>query len=76
MTEAIAVALLSLLGTLIGTYGGIKQANKLMSYRLQKLEEKVDKHNRVVERTYKLEENLTSLNKEFNSFKDYVEKLI
>lgn len=35
----------------------------LLDYRLTKLEEKVDKHNNVVERTYKLEE-LTALQEE------------
>ena len=35
----------------------------LIEYRLKKLEEKVDKHNNVVERTYKLEE-LTALQEE------------
>lgn len=35
----------------------------LIEYRLKKLEEKVDKHNQVVDRTYKLEE-LTALQEE------------
>ena len=76
ITEAIIVALLSLVGTLVGTYGGIRQANKLTAYRIQKLEDKVDKHNRVIERTYKLEENLSAFHNEFDTFKDYVEKIV
>lgn len=35
----------------------------LLEYRLQQLEKKVDKHNNLIERTYKLEE-LTSLQEE------------
>lgn len=35
----------------------------LIEYRLKKLEEKVDKHNNVIDRTYKLEE-LTALQEE------------
>lgn len=35
----------------------------LIEYRLQQLEKKVDKHNNLIERTYKLEE-LTSLQEE------------
>ena len=35
----------------------------LIEYRLRKLEEKVDKHNNVIDRTYKLEE-LTALQEE------------
>ena len=34
---------------------GILTANKLVNYRLKKLEEKVQAHNNLVERTYKLE---------------------
>ena len=54
-TELI-VALLSLLGTAIGSVTGILTANKLTNYRIEQLEKKVDKHNTVIERTYKLEE--------------------
>lgn len=56
MSEAIIVAVLSLLGTCAGTYFANRKSSALIAYRLEKLEEKVDKHNRVVERTYKLEE--------------------
>lgn len=57
MTEAIIVAVLSLVGTLGGTFGGILTANKLTNYRIEQLEKKVEKHNRVVERVYILEKN-------------------
>lgn len=52
MTGEIVVAILSLIGTLAGSYGGIR----LMSYRIEQLEKKQDKHNNLIERTYKLEE--------------------
>ena len=55
MNETIIVAMLSLLGTLIGSFGGIVTANKLVNYRLQELEKKVEKHNQVIERVYELE---------------------
>ena len=55
MTDSIVVAILSLVGTLIGSMTGILTANKLVNYRLKKLEEKVQAHNSLVERTYKLE---------------------
>ena len=50
----LAVAGMSLLGTLAGTFGGILVSNKLTTYRIEQLEKKVAAHN-VVERTYKLE---------------------
>ena len=55
MTDSVVVAILSLVGTLIGSMTGILTANKLVNYRLKKLEEKVQAHNNLIERTYKLE---------------------
>ena len=51
----LAVAGMSLLGTLAGTFGGILVSNKLTTYRIEQLEKKVAAHNNVVERTYMLE---------------------
>lgn len=47
--------MLSLLGTLGGTLGGILISNRLTVYRISLLEEKVNKHNNLIERTYRLE---------------------
>lgn len=55
MNNSILVALLGFFGTVIGSLGGVLASNKLTNYRIQKLEEKVDKHNTVIERTYALE---------------------
>ena len=56
MTEAIIVALLGLAGTLAGSYLANRKSTALIVYRLEKLEQKVSKHNKLVERTYALEE--------------------
>lgn len=56
MSEALIVALLSFAGTLIGAFSGIMAANKLTNYRIEQLEKKVEKHNSVIERVYKLEQ--------------------
>ena len=56
MSPEIVVGLLSLAGTLIGSIAGIIASNRLTMYRLEQLEKKVDKHNNVIDRTYKLEE--------------------
>ena len=56
MTEGIIVGILSLIGTLAGTYFANRKSSALIAYRLELLEKKVDKHNSVVERTVKLEE--------------------
>ena len=56
MTEGIIVGILSLIGTLAGTYFANRKSSALIAYRLELLEKTVDKHNSVVERTFKLEE--------------------
>ncbi len=56
MSETALVALLSFAGTLIGTVGGILAANRLTTYRLERLEKQVEKHNHVIDRVYKLEQ--------------------
>lgn len=55
MDSAIIVAIISGLFTLIGSFGGIIASSRLTTYRLQQLEEKVNKHNQVIERVYALE---------------------
>lgn len=57
MSEAILVAILSLAGTLGGSLFGILAANRLSTYRIEQLEKKVEKHNSVIERVYRLERN-------------------
>lgn len=56
MASNVIVALISLVGTLLGTFGGIVVSNKLVNFRLQQLEEKVNKHNNLIERMYKVED--------------------
>ena len=55
MGDTVWVGLLSLLGTCVGSLAGILTANKLVNYRLQMLENKVNRHNHLIERTYQLE---------------------
>lgn len=58
MSESVLIALLSLIGTLAGSFAGIITSNRLTTYRIGQLEKKVEKHNSLVERTYQLEEEL------------------
>ena len=55
MDSAIVVAVISGLFTLVGSFGGIIASSRLTTYRLQQLEEKVNKHNQVIDRVYALE---------------------
>ena len=62
MSEVVVVAIISLCGTLIGTFGGIIASTKLTTFRLEQLEKKVEKHNTLVERMYKVEEDIAIIN--------------
>ena len=55
MTSEIIVSLITLIGTLATVWGG----NKLTAYRIEQLEKKVNKHNNLIERTFRIEERLT-----------------
>ena len=50
--------MITLLGSALGTFGGIFVNSKLTAYRIEQLEKKQDRHNAVIERTYKLEESV------------------
>lgn len=75
MTEAIMVAVLSLIGTLVGTFGGILTANKMTNYRIEQLEKKVEKHNKVVERVYNLEKHEAVIEEEIKVANHRIEDL-
>ena len=47
----------SLIASLVGTFGGIITSTKLTNYQINELKKQVDKHNSVIERTFKLEEH-------------------
>ena len=54
MLSEVIIALFSLVGTAMGTFGGIKLTN----YRIEQLEKKVDKHNNLIERTAVIENKI------------------
>ena len=56
MSDTVMVALIGLAGSGAGAFGGILVSSKLTQYRLEQLEKKVEVHNRVIDRVYKLEE--------------------
>lgn len=72
MQPEIVVGALSLCGTLIGTIGGILASNKLTIYRIGQLEEKVNKHNSLIERMYKCEDRLNIVEHDIADIKDDV----
>lgn len=58
MPDTVLVAVLSLLGTLAGSFGG----SQVIRYRIEQLEKKVEKHNNIMERTFILEEKIKVAN--------------
>lgn len=69
MNSTIIVAIISFLGTSIGTIGGILASSKLTNFRLSELEDKVKKHNSIVERTYILEGQVTEIQHDIRDLK-------
>lgn len=65
----VIVGVLSLVGTIIGSYSGMK----LMSYRIEQLERKVDKHNNFAERIPVIEEQLKVVNHRIDDLEHKVE---
>lgn len=68
MSSEIFVALLSLIGTLSGSFGGILASSRLTAYRIKKLEEKVDTHNKFAERIPIIEEKIKALSHRVDDF--------
>lgn len=64
MNETIIVGVLSLIGTCIGGVISVMTANKLTNYKIEQLQSQVEKHNKVVERTYLLEKQTAILEEE------------
>lgn len=78
--STVIVAILSLIGTLVGSFAANSKTQALIEYRLKMLEAKVDKHNQVIDRTYQLEaqsalfqEQIANLNEDIDRLSRKVE---
>ena len=69
MTGEIMVALIGLAGSAIGSAIGVLASARLTQYRIEQLEHKVDKHNQVIERTFRLEGAVTELQHDVRDMK-------
>ncbi len=70
MAETIIISVISFIGTCVGTIGGILASSKLVNFRLSELEEKVKKHNNIIERTYILEGKMTEVEHDIRDLKN------
>lgn len=75
MDNAIAVSVINLIGTLVGTFSGIMASTKLVEYRLKQLERQVEKHNNVVERQAVVEREQKQMWFEINEVKSDIKDL-
>lgn len=71
MDSSIIVAIVSGICTLLGSGLGVLAANKLVTFRLERLEKKQDIHNGVIERVYKLEGQITEMQHDIKDLKAY-----
>ena len=74
MNTEIVVALITLFGSAIGTLAGILASTKLVTYRIEQLEKKVDKHNTLIERMTEAETKITFLEDDVEKLQTHVLK--
>ena len=71
MSEAVLVAIISGACTLIGSCGGVIASSRLTQYRLAQLEKQVNRHNQVIERTFRLEGRMDEVEHDVRDLKGY-----
>lgn len=71
MSDAIMVAVISGLCTLAGSFAGVVASSRLTQYRLSELEKQVNRHNQVIERTFRLEGRMDEVEHEVTDLKAY-----
>ena len=72
MESEIVIGAVSLVGTLLGSFGG----SRLTAYRIEQLEKKVDKHNNFAERVPILEEQMKVANHRISDLEQYESELM
>ena len=73
MSAEILVALIAMVGTVLGSAGGILTSSRLTNYRLKELEKRVDEHNRVVVRTDIIEEQMKGITRRVEDLEKHEE---
>ena len=74
MHSDILAGLFSFVASLVGTFGGIITSTKLTNYQIKELKKQVDKHNSVIERTYRLEEHTKYVDERISKLENEVKK--
>lgn len=75
MSDVVIVAIISFIGTVVGSLFGVLAANKLTNYRVEELEKKVDKHNTVIERVVVLEQSVNTAWRRIDEIRESLEEI-
>lgn len=70
MTPEVLNALISAIAVIVSGLISAIVSNKLMAYRIEQLEKKVDKYNSVIDRTYRLEAEVEVIENEIENLKN------
>ena len=70
MTPEVLHALINAVSVIVSGLISAIVSNKLMAYRIEQLEKKVDKQNSVIDRTYHLEAQVEVLENEIDNLKN------
>ncbi len=71
LPETVVVAIISGLCTLLGSGCGVLASQRLTQFRLHQLEEKVNQHNNLIERTFLLEGRMTEAEHDIRDLKGF-----
>lgn len=71
MNGDLIIALISLVGTLGGSLGGILVSSKLTAYRIEQLEKRVSEHNNFALRMPVIEEQIGFLEQRINDLEGF-----
>ena len=71
MSDIVKVAVISGVFTLLGSLLGVIASAKMTNYRIGQLEKKVEKHNNVVERMFRIEGRMTEVEHDVIGLKEY-----
>ena len=75
MKSEIVIAIIGALPALITAVISIIMNNRVLGYKIDELSKRVEKHNQIVERTFRLEEKTTTLFNDVTDLKSGLERL-
>ncbi len=68
--ESIAVALIGSVVTLVGVITSNSRSRAVMELKIDELMRRVEKHNRLIERTYKLEQDMAVVRRDVDALEE------